>query len=293
MYNKHDNDRPLVTFLKGMVMGAVEVIPAASGSTMAFVLGIYGRILAVIKALDWHLIEDITRFGFKPTLKKLQPHFVLPLLGGAVAGLGVMIWVVGLPQLVRDHPQPVYGFFFGLMVATIALLFTSIAKPWRMRDGLYVMAGAACGWLFMSLVPAATPDGEWFYVICGALAVLGLLLPGISGSFVLVILGKYEAILSALAALDLDVLMPLGLGVGIGLAAFARIIGWLLEHHHRGVMLTICGTLLATLAVVWPFQERMQGAGASVWLTCALMMMGCGALFAMQWWAGRVKVRDA
>lgn len=269
-------------------MGAVEVIPAASGSTMAFVLGIYGRILAVIKALDWQLIEDITRFGFKPTLKKLQPHFVVPLLGGTVAGLGVMIWGVGVPDLVVAYPQPVYGFFFGLMVATIALLFTSIPKPWRVRDALIVAAGAALGWMFVSLVPATTPDGDWFYVICGALAVLGLLLPGISGSFVLVMLGKYEAILSALAAFDLDVLMPLGLGAGIGLAAFARIIGWLLEHHHRLMMLTICGLLLATLAVVWPFHEQMQGEGASVWLTCSLMIAGCSALFAIQWWAGKI-----
>lgn len=253
-------DHPVVTLLKGMAMGTADIIPGVSGGTMAFILGIYDRLLGIIRDFNMDLYALYRTEGKAAAFKKLQPEFVFPLLAGIVLAIIVMVKVVGLPELLRTHPEPVYGAFFGLIAGSVlVLLFGDLPKAEKhvFWDVLEFVAGLAFGLFIVTLVPADTPDATWFYFICGVLAISAMLMPGVSGSFVLLILGQYAAVLDAIASLDGWVLLPFAFGCGIGLGLFARVISWMLEKHRRRMILTICGVLTGTLYAIWPFQNRV------------------------------------
>lgn len=241
-------------------MGTADIIPGVSGGTMAFILGIYGRLLDVIRAVNWDLVRHIQKEGLRTPLCVLQPLFIGPLLLGIVAAIVIMVKVVGLPDLLHSHPEPVYGLFFGLIAGSIWVLLNGDlpqSEKHRLHDMLEFVIGVAFGLFVVTLVPTETPDAQWFYFICGVLAISAMLLPGVSGSFILLILGKYATILGAISDMDLFILMPFAFGCGVGLALFARIIGYYLEHHRRRMILVICGILTGTLYAIWPFQDRV------------------------------------
>ena len=247
--------RELVVFAKGICMGAADVVPGVSGGTMAFILGIYQRLLEAIRAFDWQLIGYLSRGHVRSAVSHVDLVFLLALGSGIATALLFFTRVISLPALLQTHPEQVYGLFFGLISASVVLLFRS-ASQLCYADIATLVTGIVVGWAIVNLVPVDTPQESWFLFLCGALAICAMILPGISGAFVLLILNKYVYVLDAIGRLDLSVLAPFGLGAIIGLMLFSRLLVWLLHHYSKQVVLGIAGILIGSLWMMWPFQER-------------------------------------
>jgi putative membrane protein len=246
---------PLVLLLKGFCMGAADVVPGVSGGTMAFILGIYTRLIDAIRSFDFPWLMAIVRFDLRTALTRPHFLFLIPLGIGILSAIVFFTRVVPIPRLIHTHPEHIYGLFFGLIVGSILVLCVDIG--WRsIRDFLGFAIGILLGGVIVTAVPTTTPDTWWFITVSGAVAICAMILPGISGSFILLILGKYAYALDGIGRFDLAILIPFALGAAAGLALFARLLSWLLHHYERLMLLVICGFLLASLWVVWPFQER-------------------------------------
>ena len=241
---------------KGICMGTADIIPGVSGGTMAYILGIYERLLASITVFNSDWFRNLARLRIRQSLADVPFLFLAPLGFGIVLAMWIFTKMIPLPYFVQHHPEPVYGLFFGLVAGSVILLLRMHAGP-RVMDGVTIAAGIALGLAIVSLVPADTPDASWFIFLSGMLAISAMLLPGISGSFILLILGKYALILGAIGDLDLRVLVPFALGCGFGLLAFAHSLKWLLSRYNHTVNLVITGLLIGTLRAVWPFQNRV------------------------------------
>ena len=242
-------------FVRGFCMGAADVVPGVSGGTMAFILGIYRRLIEAIRAFDTALVRLLLSGRFRHASAHVDLALIVPLGLGIFAALMFFTRVVPLPRLIASHPELVYGLFFGLIVASVVVLFRSIDGV-RTMEWAAVFAGAAVGFGVVNLVPASTPDASWFVALSGALAISAMLLPGLSGAFILLILGKYAYVLDGIGRLDPGVLVPFGIGVVAGLIVFSRLLAWLLRERHRVTLLAICGLLIGSLWVIWPFQAR-------------------------------------
>ena len=236
-------------------MGAADVVPGVSGGTMALVLGIYERLLKAIRAFDAALVRLVARGRLREAAAHVDLAFLVPLGIGILCALLFFTRVISLPGLLREHPEPVYALFFGLIVGSVVVLLRGI-EPLGWRAGACIAAGIVLGVLVVTAVPFETPDGAWFMFLAGALAICAMILPGISGSFILLLLRKYEQVFHAIGHFDFSVLVPFALGAVTGLALFSRVLVWLLAHHHRATLSTIVGILIGSLWVIWPFQSR-------------------------------------
>ena len=237
-------------------MGSADIIPGVSGGTMALILGIYERLLEAIRSFDRAWLADVVRLRLGPALARNDLGFLVPLAGGIVLALLFFTRVVPLPTLIVTHPELVYGLFFGLILASIVVLMREVER-YGSKQILMTVVGAALGFAIVNLVPVSTPTSAWFIFLCGFVAISAMLLPGISGSFILLILGKYAYIIDALGAFDLPVILAFALGCVAGLVAFSRVIVWLLHRYHQATLLVIKGILIGSLWVIWPFQERV------------------------------------
>ena len=244
-----------LSFAKGFCIGAADVVPGVSGGTMAFILGIYRRLIGAIRAFDAALVRLLLARRFRQAIEHVDLALIAPLALGIFAALLFFTRVVPLPRLIETHPDLVYGLFFGLIVASIVVLVRSVEGV-RPVEWTATLTGAAIGFGVVNLVPVSTPDAPWFVALCGALAVSAMLVPGVSGSFVLLILRKYAYVFDGIGGLDPGVVIPFAIGVIAGLMAFSRVLAWLLREWSRVTLLAICGLLIGSLWVVWPFQER-------------------------------------
>jgi len=248
-------ESPLIA-AKGFCMGAADLVPGVSGGTMAFILGIYERLLDAIKSFDKTWLLSIIRLDFRTTFSR--PHFVflVPLLLGLGSALLFFTKVVPLPVYIKTHPELVYGLFFGLILASIYILMQETGRL-NLRDAVFLVVGTLAGFVVVTSVPVSTPESSWFVFLCGAIAICAMILPGISGSFILLLLKKYAYVIGAVGALDLSILAPFALGCITGLVLFTRFLSWMIKHYFRQSILVIKGILLASLWVLWPFQERV------------------------------------
>ena len=245
------------TFARGFVMGAADVVPGVSGGTMAVVLGIYQRLINAIRAFDLDLVRHLTNARFAQAAKHVDLAFLLPLGVGIFAALMFFTRVVSLPELIRTHPEAVYGLFFGLIAASVVILFRSF-KGFSGTDALALCLGILGGLALVNLVPTQTPETSWFVFLTGAVAICAMILPGISGSFILLILQKYAYIFDAIGRLDLSVLLPFALGAITGLLLFTRLLAYLLRRFYRLSVNAIIGLLIGSLWLIWPFQIRIE-----------------------------------
>ena len=240
---------------KGFCIGAADVVPGVSGGTMAFILGIYRRLIHAIRAFDTALVRLLLARRFRDAATHADLALIAPLALGVFGALLFFTRVVPLPRLIETHPDFVYGLFFGLIVASIVVLLRSLDGI-RPVEWMVTACGAVAGLGIVNLVPVATPETPWFIALCGAVAVSAMLLPGVSGSFVLLILRKYAYVFDGIGRFDLGVMIPFGIGVIAGLMAFSRMLAWLLREWYRLTLLAVCGLLIGSLWVVWPFQDR-------------------------------------
>lgn len=240
---------------KGFAMGSADIIPGVSGGTMALILGIYERLLGAIRSFDAAWVRDLFSGRVAAALGRNDLGFLIPLGLGIVGALLFFTRVVPLPRLIETHPELIYGLFFGLILASVWVLLRD-APSFGWREAGWVLLGTLAGFAVVNLVPVETPTALWFIFFCGFVAISAMLLPGISGSFILLILGKYAYIVDALGRFDVVIIGVFMAGMVCGVLAFSRAITWLLARFHDTTMMTIIGILLGSLWVIWPFQER-------------------------------------
>lgn len=246
----------IIHALKGFCMGCADVIPGVSGGTMALILGIYERLLSAIRSFDLAWFADVLHGRIAAALGRNDLLFLVPLVTGIFSAILFFTRVVPLPALIVSHPEIIYGLFFGLIVASIVILMREVTT-YGVKELLVTAAGILIGFVIVNLVPVETPTDLWFIFLCGFVAICAMLLPGISGSFILLVLGKYAYIIQALGEFNLVVIVTFSLGCVGGLMSFSRVIIWLLKHYHQLTLLIIKGILIGTLWVIWPFQERV------------------------------------
>ncbi|MDJ0871463.1 MAG: DUF368 domain-containing protein [Gammaproteobacteria bacterium] len=294
----------LVIAAKGFCMGAADVVPGVSGGTMAFILGIYQRLVEAIRAFDVQLLRLVLHFRPVDAARHVDLVFLLPLLVGIFSAILFFTRVVPLPTLIHTHAELIYGLFFGLILASVVVLMAEIGQVgWR--GATAILAGVAAGFTLVNLVPVETPETSWFVFVSGSIAITAMILPGISGSFMLLIMRKYAYVLDAVGRLDFTVILPFALGAVVGLLVFSRVLTWLLHHYYRLTLLVISGILIGSLWIIWPFQERIyetvrgktRVVGSSpiwpadwnenVWLSLSLLLAGFAAVMALHWLSRR------
>ncbi|MFN4354470.1 DUF368 domain-containing protein [Parvibaculum sp.] len=250
-----ENFHPAKQVLRGMCIGAADLVPGVSGGTMALILGIYKRLIGAIAHFDAALLGHLRRIEIAAALRRIDILFLVPIGIGVLLALIIFSRVIPLSLLVTEFPEAMFGFFFGLIAASIAGLLSHV-EIGGAKGLIWLALGTAFGLAAATLVPVQTPDASWFIFLAGMAAIAAMLVPGISGSFVLLILGKYTDAIDALGRLDFSFLLPLLGGVVTGALVFSRAISWLLDRFYRRTMLTVTGILAGSLLAVWPFKDR-------------------------------------
>lgn len=261
--------------LKGAAMGAANVVPGVSGGTIALITGIFTPIINSLNALMslsvWRLLF---KGEFKAFWRAVDGTFVLWLLVGIVASVFFLANL--MEQLLEAFPIPTWAFFFGMIAASTVYMLLDV-KSWRLPDILPLLTGAGLGLALSLLSPTETPDAWWFVFICGVLSVCTMILPGVSGSFILLILGKYDYIMSAVGRLDIPVLAVFFLGCCLGLLAFSKFLHWLLGRYERQTIILLTGFVGGSLLKVWPWHGVPAGTPVSeLQLLPALIMAVAG-----------------
>lgn len=244
----------LIVGLKGFLMGAANVIPGVSGGTMAVITGIFHRMVSALSTLgDPQTYKLLFSGKFRDFWKKIDGGFILALLVGILLSIFSVAKLLGYTM---DHfPVETWAFFFGLIVAS-ALIMLADVKKWKFLDVILVLVGIGLGVAVCLLSPTETPDSLWFIALCGAIGVCSMILPGISGSFILLILGKYHYIMiEAVNNLNLLVLGTFAVGGVVGVILFAKLLNWLMSRWERATMLVLTGFIIGSLVRIWPWSN--------------------------------------
>ncbi len=245
--------------VKGIGMGAADVIPGVSGGTIAFMTGIFEELVASINAVNITAVRLLFSGQLKAFWKHINGNFLLSV------GSGIFLSVVTLAKLMlyllEHHPIETWGFFFGLIVASSIFILKEV-KGWTIMSVLMVIFGIFIGITVCTLSPTETPDDLWFIFLSGAIAICAMILPGISGSFILLILGKYEYIMGTISGLtsgdiagNLPIVAVFGLGAATGIISFSKFLHWLLGRFHRETLLVMAGFIIGSLVKVWPWSN--------------------------------------
>ncbi|MBR5104695.1 MAG: DUF368 domain-containing protein [Bacteroidales bacterium] len=256
-------------------MGAADVIPGVSGGTIAFIMGIYDEFVGSIARIDATAVKMLFSGRFRDFWKHINGGFLLSI----VIGIGVsVISLAGLMQtLLTNYPIQTWAFFFGLIVASSIFILRGISD-WRVRDFGFLALGLLLGVVVCTLSPTQTPDALWFIFLSGALAICAMILPGISGSFILLILGKYQYIMGVITNVVSGVdmgrnLLILGVfmvGAVVGILGFSKFLHWLLARWHRTTLIVLAGFIIGSLVKVWPWSnveamEQVSRCGGYLW----------------------------
>lgn len=245
----------LILFLKGIAMGAADVIPGVSGGTIAFIAGIYERLINALSSVDLSLIQLLRKEGFLAVWKKVDGLFLLILLSGI--GSSILSLAKLVTYLLEFHPIPLWSFFLGLIVASVVVVQRQM-KQVKWIHLFPFIVGIAFAWWITTLVPAQTTNALWFVFLSGAIAICAMILPGISGSFILVVLGKYQYILQSLHELRIDVILVFMAGCLVGLLSFVRLVKWLFSRHHDLSIAVLGGFMVGSLNKVWPWKITLE-----------------------------------
>lgn len=296
----------LSLFFKGLAMGAANVIPGVSGGTIALITGIYERLINAIKSCGLQAARLVIRGNFKAAWHHIDGTWLVILLGG------VAVSIISLAQLfeylLENHERYTMAFFFGLIVISIAFVAKRV-KSWGPSTLASLAVGTVIAVSIAMLAPASEND-HWLYVfICGILAISSMILPGLSGSFVLILMGNYALVLGAISSLSFNILIPLAVGCGFGLIAFSHILSWVFKRCPDQTLALMTGFVIGSLVVIWPWKntvidvvERVgkeprevvtayewfmpQLQASSTWIALGLMLLGALAIVLMEKFAG-------
>lgn len=242
-------------YLKGMAMGAADVVPGVSGGTIAFISGIYEELLASIRALGPDTIVVLRKQGIAAAWKQVNGNFLLTLVAGIATS--ILLLVRPITWALKNEPVLLWSFFFGLIAASVWLC-GRLVKSWSVPAWVGLILGTG-GAVAIGIMGAGTgSDSLLFYFFAGAVAICAMILPGISGSFILLLMGAYGPVMDALKTFNIPIIAVFIIGCVAGLMAFSRFLNWMFSRHHDLTVATLTGFLLGSLTIVWPWKEVLS-----------------------------------
>ena len=243
-------------FAKGFGIGVADIIPGVSGGTMALIFGIYPRLIKAINSFDKVWLYGIVRLDYNTVIHRPHLQFLAPLLLGMIMAVLFFTRVISLPTIIYTHAEIIYGLFFGLILGAVPILLWEIGGVLQ-RGFPFILLGSVAGYYVFNMIPVTTPNTGEFIFLSGMIAVSAMILPGLSGSFVLLILKKYAFIFNAIGQFNFAVILPFMFGMIVGLVLFSRILAWAMAAYYQEILSLIVGLLIASLWIIWPFQERV------------------------------------
>lgn len=259
----------LLITAKGLAMGAADVVPGVSGGTIAFISGIYEELITTIHNLDLGFFKIWKKEGFSKAWKHYNLSFLLALFSG------VLISILSLAKLITwllaFYPIAVWSFFFGLVIASILYVGKQISK-WRLVVVLALIIATVLSYLVTIVEPIGSPDSIWFLFLAGFIAIIAMILPGISGAFILLLMGAYTTVIGIITQLtegistldtnlilnSLGKILIFGLGAIVGLKLFSKVLNWLFKHHKNLILAVLTGFMIGALNKIWPWKEVLQ-----------------------------------
>lgn len=240
-------------------MGVADVIPGVSGGTIAFITGIYDQLVESIRSFDVVFLRLLLRGEFAAAFEHVNFRFLAPLLFGIAVAIVSMARV--MHHFMSHYPVQTWSLFFGLIAASILVVGRQI-RPFRPASMALVLCGALAIFWVVGLIPVQTPDDAWFIFLCGALAICAMILPGISGAFILLVLGKYHYVTAAVknpfVSESLGTIAVFGLGCIVGITGFSRLLHWLLRHRRVATVSILTGFMLGAMRKIWPWKEVLE-----------------------------------
>ncbi|MFN3756341.1 MAG: DUF368 domain-containing protein [Flavobacterium sp.] len=256
----------LVITLKGIAMGAADVVPGVSGGTIAFIAGIYQELLSSINKVDFSFFTTWKKNGFSTAWQQINGSFLMSLLIGI--GISILSLSKLITHLLKTHPLLVWAFFFGLVVASIVFVGKQISK-WQSSSILFLIIGAVIAYFITIAEPTESPEGYFYIFLSGVLGIIAMILPGVSGAFILLLMGSYETVIgtindfrNGLLSLNGELLWPavtklitFCLGALVGLKLFSKILTWMFDKHRNSTLALLTGFMIGSLNKIWPWKE--------------------------------------
>jgi len=291
----------ITLFLKGLSMGAADIVPGVSGGTIAFITGIYETLIGSLQSIDIQAIKLIFTGKFKAFWDHINGTFLTVLF------LGIATSILSLAKLIKfllaNYPILLWGFFFGLIIAS-AIMVARTVKKWNAQTIIALIVGVAGAYMITILTPATTPETPLFTFGAGMIAICAMILPGISGSFLLLMMKQYERIVGALTSLNFEVIFTFGAGAVMGLILFSKVLSWLFKRFHDITIALLTGIMFGSLNTIWPWKQvtatRVNSHGDTVpltqvnilpnhlegdaflWQTIALALFGFAIIYVME-----------
>lgn len=288
----------LRTAVVGFLMGCADVVPGVSGGTIAFICGIYEKLINGIKSFDVITVRLLLKFDIKGAIARVPVPFFIALGSGLVVAL--LTGAKVLEHLLVNHPAELWSFFFGLVLGSIFLLGKQ-TWVWKGPDWAAFVFAAIGTYFLVGMEALQTPEGLPFIFLAGAIAICAMILPGISGSYLLVIMGKYAPVLEAVNDRDITTLAVFCAGIATGILSFVRVVSWTLSHYRHITLIILTGVMAGALRTLWPWKETLTtrvnsdgetvpllqtnvlpGAEANIGLSVGLALVGCVAVLLIE-----------
>ncbi|MFT7491734.1 MAG: putative membrane protein [Pseudohongiellaceae bacterium] len=242
-------------FVRGVAMGAADLVPGVSGGTIAFITGIYSRLLNALKSLTPQALGILMKQGPAAFWSAIDGNFLLTLFAGIICS--IMIFAKFVSISLERYPILVWSFFFGLVVASVIYLVQKTPK-WQFKELAALITGTVCAVVITLVRPVELPSEWWMVMIAGSVAICAMILPGISGSFILLLMGMYKVLIVAVEELDIILLLSFASGCLFGLLAFSHLLSALLKHYESIVFATLTGFLIGSLNLLWPWKQVLE-----------------------------------
>ena len=241
--------------LKGIAMGAADVVPGVSGGTIAFITGIYEELLNTISSFNLAALKKLKTEGLKSCWKHINGNFILALFLGI--GISIASFAKLITYLMTNHTVLLWSFFFGLIIASIYLVGKKVTQ-WNLPKIIGLIIGTSVAFYITLLPPMENPNALWYVFISGAIAICAMILPGISGSFILLLLGSYELVLSSIKDLKLTIIAVFASGCIVGLLSFSKLLSWMFKKYHDITIAILTGFLIGSLNKIWPWKSTIS-----------------------------------
>jgi putative membrane protein len=242
-------------YLKGVSMGAADVVPGVSGGTIAFISGIYEELLNTINSINGRSLKILFKEGISAFWKAINGNFLVVLLAGI--GTSIITLAKAISWLLENHPVMIWSFFFGLVLASVVYVSRKI-KRWNLSTILALLLGGFAAYYITIMTQVAGSENLAYIFFCGTIAICAMILPGISGSFILVLLGTYNIVLDSIHTVNLPLITIFALGCITGLLLFSRFLSWLLNNFHDITVAVLTGFMLGSLNKVWPWKQTLE-----------------------------------
>jgi putative membrane protein len=287
MKNRELKDYLLIA-TKGIGMGAADVVPGVSGGTIAMIVGVYQELIDSIKSIDGASLKLLLKGKIGEFWKAVNGTFLLSIVTGILISVFSLAKII--TYLLAVYPILVWAFFFGLVMASTLFVAKEVER-WNWKKTLCFIIGAVAAFYITVATPAQTTDSLWFVFLCGAIAICAMILPGISGSFILVLLGKYDYVLGAVKSLNVSVMIVFACGALLGITSFSHLLSYVLKRYHDITIAVLSGFMLGSLNKVWPWKEPLESnplmeankaPDEFVWQAITLMVVGFGIVYVLE-----------